>query len=309
MITFAIRARENRVRGDLVKFRTYLNTITGTLLKQEACLTARAALKYAPPLVASGGQGDTAAAAKMGERAIDKDVRAIFAAPGSTLQSVFKGGRSGNLEDFINWRKKPLRAVSSTILKKIHEDSDTQRAFEKAQRLYVGKEDKSTKVASMGAMSTIHRQQRKNGRVVREGRPSKEVKRNPFIVREALIKKYVKLRSLAVGKLKSGWWDIISTHGTGLVIFGRTVDAGAKGLPKYIKRHKSNGALSANLIGHSKKVTIVNQIGDNDGAGMRTKTVALVIGDRLKAIAKRPYQVYANRIVRNWNAGLPPSAS
>lgn len=308
MVTFSIRVKENKVKGDLAKFRTYLGKLTGDLLTQEACLTARSALKYAPPLVPSGGKGDTAAAGKTGERAIDKDVRAIFAPPGSTLQSVFKRNGSGSMEDFISWREKPLRSASSTLLMKIHQDENVDRAFDRAQRLYSGKENRSVKLDNMGAMSTIHKQQRKNGRVVREGRPSKEIKRYPYIVKDTLIRKYIKLRSRAVGKLKAGWWEIISKYGTGLVIFGRTVDSGQKGLPKYITRHKGPGTLVKNMSGHSKKITITNQIGDADSAGLRTNTAMLVNRDRLAAIAKRPYQVYANRIVRNWNANLPPSA-
>lgn len=310
MITFGIRVREDRVKGDLVRFRKYLNTVTGTLLKQEACLTARAALKYAPPLVVGGGQGDTAAAGKMGERAIDKDVRAIFAPPGSTLPAVFsREGLAGTRAAFNKWRQKPLIVSSSTLLSRIYYDADPDRAYQKAKNIFANKPSRSKTVANIGQMQIIHNSQRKNGRVVREGRPSKEVKSYPYIAKDSLIKQYIKRRALQVGKLKAGWWEIISKHGAGLVIFGRTVDAGAKGLPKYITRHKGPGLLQANLIGYSKKVSITNQIGDNDGAGMRTKTVALVVAHRLAAISKRPYQVYANRIVRNWNAGLPPGAS
>ena len=114
--------------------------------------------------------------------------------------------------------------------------------------------------------------------------------------------------ALQVGKLKSGWWEIIKTHGSNLVIFGRVVNAGAKGLPKYISRHGGNGVLTKALGGNTKRVTARNLIGDSDGAGLRTNTFNLVIRDRQAAIAKRPYQVYANRIVRNWNNGLLPGA-
>lgn len=309
MITFGVRVKEQRVKGDLRKFREYLGEVTKNLLKQEGCLTARAALIYAPPLAPEGGQGDTALAGRMGERAIDKDVKAIFAPYGSTLQSVFKGGRSGNLEDFISWKEKPLRASSSTLLKKIHEDADVDRAFRKAQQLYVGKEDRVRKLSNIGAMSTIHKQQRKNGRVVREGRPSKDIKRYPYIVKSSLINRYIKLRQRAVGKLKSGWYGIINQYGRNLTIFGRQVDSGAKGLPKYITRFNGPGILTLRPAGgSSKKLTIVNRIGDNDGAGLRTNTEKLVIDHRLKALLKRPYQVYANRIVRNWNSNQRPGA-
>jgi hypothetical protein len=309
MVTFSIRVKENRVKGDLAQFRAYVGKLTGDLLLQEACLTARSALKYAPPLVPSGGKGDTAAAGKTGERAIDKDVRSIFAEPGSTLQSVFaRSGLAGAKSAFAKWRSKPLIVSSSTLLSKIYFDHDESRAFGKAKNIFYGKPNRSQSLDNMGAMSTIHKQQRKNGRILREGRPSKEVKRYPYIVKGPLINQYVKLRSRAIGKLKSGWWEIISKYGTGLNIFGRIVDAGAKGLPKYITRHKGPGTLVKNMSGHSKKVRITNQIGDADAAGLRTNTAILVNRDRIAAIAKRPYQVYANRLVRNWNNKLRPGA-
>lgn len=309
MVTFGIRVRENRVKGDLAQFRQYLGTVTRTMLKQEASLTARSALKYAPPLVPTGGKGDTGAAGKTGERAIDKDVRAIFAEPGSTLASVFnKENRRGLFKDFLRWRSKPNTAGGSTLISKIYSDDDVQRAFQKASNLFAGKPNRSKTVVNVGQMSTIHKQQRVKGRVVREGRPDKETKRYPYIAKAALINKYVKLRSRAIGKLKSGWWEIIDRHGRGLVIFGRVVDSGSKGLPKYITRHRGPGSLAETKGGSSLRVRITNQIGDSDGAGLRANTFSLVIRDRLAAISKRPYQQYANRIVRNWNANLPASS-
>lgn len=307
MIGFAIRVKEDKVRGDLAKFRDYLGTITGNLLKQEACLTARAALKYAPPLVEAGGKGDTPAAGKMGERAIDKDVRSIFAPRESTLQAVFAGGDAGSKSAFRKWKDQPV-VSNSRLINSIHADGDTDRAYKRAYNIYGDGKSKARPVNNAGQMRLIHDGQRRKGRVVREGGPSSDIKRNPYVVKDSLIKQYVKRRALAVGRLKSGWWEIISTHGRGLNIFGRIVDAGAKGLPKYITRHKGPGTLIAQLGGLTKRVSIKNAIGDNDGAGLRAKTFALVVAHRNAAIAKRPYQVYANRIVRNWNASLPPSA-
>jgi hypothetical protein len=310
MITFGIRVKENKVKGDLGKFRTYLGKLTGDLLTQEACLTARAALKYAPPLVRTGGKGDTAEAGRMGIRAIDKDVKAIFATPGCTLGSIFiDGDHARSFKRFLDWRQRPLAASSSTLMSKLHGDDDVRRAYQRASNLYANKPNRSKYVTSVAEMVSLHNQERKNGRVVREGRPSAQVKRYPHIVANPVIlKKYIALRALQVGKLKSGWWQIIYTYGKNLNIFGRIVDAGAKGLPKYITRHSGNGALVKAFGGLSKKVSIKNELGDADGAGMRAKTFSLVLRHRQAAIAKRPYQQYANRIVRNWNNGQGPYA-
>lgn len=306
MITISVRTKGNEMRADFMAFQRRMGELVGQMLQQEACLTARAALKYAPPIVPSGGKGDTAAAGKTGERAIDKDVRAIFAPRGTTLPAVFSQNSGGQRSAFSAWRKRAFTATSSTILSKIYNDPDEDRAFRKARNLLGGRTDQSKELNNAGQMRLIHEGQRKNGRVVREGRPTKQIKRYPYIAKDSLIKQYIKRRSLEVGKLKSGWWEIISTYGRGLVIFGRTVDAGAKGLPKYITRHSGNGEMTKMLNGSTKKIVIKNNIGDNDGAGLRTKTFALVLAHRAAAIAKRPYQTHIDKFVRNWNTGQRP---
>ena len=312
MIAFNFRPRGANMRADWSRFTRQMGALTESILMQEGCLTARAALKYAPPLVAGGGKGDTAAAGKMGERAIDKDVRAIFAVPNSTLPAVFsKSGLAGTKSAFTRWRSKPFHSTSSTLISKIYNDGDEERAYQKAKNIFANKPSRSKVINNAGQMRFIHEGQRKNGRVVREGRPNAEIKRYPYIVKDSIIKAYIKQRAQQIGKLKSGWWEIISTYGRGLVIFGRTVDAGAKGLPKYITRHGGNGTLVKNFGMNRpiKKVVITNRIGDNDGAGLRTKTFALVVAHRKAAIAKRPYQQYADKLVRNWNRSAPPNAS
>ena len=310
MINLSIRVRETRVRGDLKQFRAYLGKLTGDLLTQEACLTARMAIKLSAPMAQSGGQGDKKAAEVMGNRAIDKDVRAIFAPRHATLSAVFADGRAAARSRFDAWREKPLSQSSSTLLSKIHSDSDLDRAFERASRLFLGKQPRNKSVDSVAAMKPLHDEQRYRGRVVRFGRPSKQVKRYPHVTREANIKKYIKMRQMQVGKMKSGWWDIISKHGRNLVIFGRTVDAGAKAMPKWITRHSGGGTMSKStaLFSARPKITIRNAIGNAVGAGDERRTHAAVVRGRMMAIAKRPYQVYANRIVRNWNTNQRPSA-
>lgn len=310
MITLSIRVKETRVRGDLKQFRAYLGKLTGDLLTQEACLTARMAIKLTAPMVKDGGEGDSKEAQVMGNRAIDKDVRAIFAPRHATLGAVFSNGLSAARSRFVKWREKELSATSSTLLSKIHSDSDFDRAFNRASRLYLGKEPRNVVVTSLPEMKTLHEKERYRGRVTRFERPSKHVKRYPHIASEPMIKRYVKMRQLQVGKMKSGWWDIISKHGRNLVIFGRTVNSGQKGMPKWIYRHSGGGTMSKSttLFSARPKITIRNAIGNAVGAGDERRTHAAVIRGRMMAIKERPYQVYANRIVRNWNTNQRPSA-
>lgn len=307
MITFGIKVKENKIKGDLAKFRRYLDTLTGDLLKQEACLTARMALKLTPPMVGSGGKGDTAAAGKMGERAIDKDVGSIFAAPHATLGGVFSQ-KAGARARFARWRSLANPKLTTTLMQDFFTDPSEDNAFRKAENLFKNKEPRNVKVNNVGQASGLHRAQRRKGRVTKFKGPSDNVKKYPHLMKESLIKKYVGLRARAVGKLKSGWWDIINRYGRNLVIFGRTVDAGAKGLPKYITRHRFNNGSLLITNGNSKRAIIRNAMGDAEGAAQERGTHAAVISARLKALARRPYQKYANRIVRNWNNKQSPNA-
>jgi hypothetical protein len=310
MIGISIVPRFSRVKGDLKAFRQHLSKLTGDLLTQEACLTARMAIKLTAPMAESGGQGDKKAAEIMGNRAIDKDVRAIFAPKHATLSAVFADGRAAAKSRFIAWKEKNLPQSSSTLLSKIHADSDVERAFERASRLYLGKQPRNKVVSSPAQMKSLHDEQKYRGRVVRFGRPSKEVKRYPHVTSEANIKRYVKLRQLQVGKMKAGWWDIIDKHGRNLVIFGRTVDSGSKGIPKWIYRHSGGGNLSRakTIIGGNQRIRIRNDRGNAEGVGDERRTHAAVVSGRMMAISKRPYQTYANRLVRNWNNSQRPGA-
>ena len=310
MIALSIVPKFSRVKGDLKAFKQHLNKLTGDLLKQEACLTARMAIKLTAPMASTGGQGDKKVAEVMGNRAIDKDVRAIFAPKHATLSAVFADGRAPAKARFIAWRDKALPQSSSTLLSKIHADSDVERAFERAANLYLNKQPRNKSVDGVAEMKSLHDRERYRGRVVRFGRPSKQVKRYPHVTSEANIKRYVKLRQMQVGKMKSGWWDIINKHGRNLVIFGRTVDAGAKAMPKWIYRHSGGGTLqqASTILGGRHKVVIRNAKGNAEGVGDERRTHAAVVSGRMMAISKRPYQVYANRIVRNWNTNQRPSA-
>lgn len=316
MVTFGIRVRENRVKGDLAQFRQYLGKLTGDLLTQEACLTARMALKLTPPMIADGGKGDTAEAGKMGDRAVDKDIRSMFADGKATIGGVFHQ-KAGSRARFARWRSLTDPKLGSNLLQDLFTDPNEDRAYAKASNIFKNSLPRNKVVNSLGAASTLHKRERVRGRVTGPGKknrnsfvgPSQQTQRYPHVMKESMIKRYVALRQRVVGKLKSGWYDIINKYGRNLVIFGRTVDSGAKSLPKYITRQRfNNGFLSKSMGGHSKRISIKNTHGDAEGAASERNTHALVIKFRMDAIKARPYQVYANRIVRNWNKNLRPSS-
>jgi hypothetical protein len=301
MIVLNVTPRKTRLYGDFEQYRKHLRQLRGDLLKQEACLTARAALKFAPPLVEGGGKGDTAAAGRTGMEAVAADIKSIFAIPGSTLSSVFAGSRASK-SHFAKWRQKSSPKTGTSVIKDIHSDEIEDRAWQYAKNLYGNREGRHMTPSSLAEMAKLHRAERRKGVVRRTGGPSDQVRRYPHIARQALINKYIKLRQRAVGKLKAGWWGIINAHGRNLTISGRTADAGAKGLPGYITRHRMNtGSMRVVNSPNAGRITIRNDIGDNDGAGMKADTVIMVTSYRQMQVASRPPQRHINRFVRNWN--------
>ncbi len=308
MISLNLVPKKTLIYGDFRDYRRYLRTLRGDLLKQEACLTARAALKFAPPLVEGGGKGDTAAAGRAGAEAVAADIKSIFATPGSTLSSVFSGSRASRA-NFIKWRQKEAPKNGTSLLRSLHSDDDEERAWDASRAIYSNRQGRHHTADNIGQMAKMHRAERRKGVVRRTGGPSHDVRRYPHIVRQALLNKYIKLRQKAVGKLKAGWWKIINTYGRNLTIFGRTADAGAKGLPSYITRHSLNtGTLLSIDTDRVGRITIRNEIGDADGAGMRADTTVFVLNYRRNQIASRPPQRHINRLVRNWNNSQRPGA-
>jgi hypothetical protein len=315
VIALNLVPRKTRILGDFAEFKSYLRTLRGDLLKQEACLTARAAIKFTPPVIGTrdgkprtgGGEGDKARGGEWGMRAVDKDIRSIFAPPGSTLSSIFAGNRYSR-SHFAAWRSKNAPKNGPEFFQTLH-SADEDKSWEQAKNLYAGKPTRHKTADNIGQMATLHRKERRKGIIVRAGGPSPEVRAYPHIVKNALINKYIKLRQRAVGKMKAGWWKILNTYGRNLTIFGRTVNSGIKGLPAYITRHNMNtGSMLTVNTDRFGRIVITNSIGDAEGASMNNATAAFVIRYRQDQIAQRPPQVYVNRLVRNWNRMNRPSA-
>jgi hypothetical protein len=295
---------QKKILGDLDEYQKHVNKLTKELLRQEACLVARAAMKFGPPMpVGAPSKGDTAKAGKQGEMAVKRDISSIVRDKKNSL-SASVNVANGSYAEFLEWQNAPIKGHLGNIMMRIHQDSNSERAFQAAKNLMSGSIDRPL-LNSPGEIRNPHKLQlaQYRGRITRNRGPSQDIKRSPYYASGGDIKTYIKSRQKMVGKLKAGWYAIQKKIGK-VSIRGLDVIAGQKGLPKYITRHTLSGlgAVTESGSGVNFKIRIDNKIGDAQGAATEARTMDKVLKYRSDQIKSRPPQKLIDRMCRNWNA-------
>lgn len=295
---------QKKIIGDLGEYQKHVNTLTKELLRQEACLVARAAMKFGPPQpVGSGGKGDSAKAGKQGEKAVKADIGSVVYDKKNSLQASVNVA-NGSYADFLDWQNAPIQGHLGNIMMRIHQDSNSERAFTAAKNLMSGSFARPL-LNSPSEIRNPHKAEliRFRGRIRRNRGPSVDIKRSPYFASARDIKAYTITRQKMVGLLKAGWYAVQKKIGK-VKIRGLDVIAGQKGLPKYITRHNLSalGSVTESGAGVNFKIKIDNKIGDADGAGSASRTMEKVMKYRDTQIKSRPPQKLIDRMCRNWNS-------
>jgi hypothetical protein len=286
-------------------YKEFLNTLTSDLLRQEAALSARAFIMFTAPIPYGGGSGDSLPAKKQGEIAVERDIRSMIAPKDFNLAaSVDKV--YGDITSFEKWKSKRLKGNVGSIIMAIHADTNTARAYQKAQNLYSGSTGLRN-LASASAMAGPHNSQRASyrGRITRHRGPSADIKAKPYFAEAVDIDAYIKKRQLMVGKMSAGWWTVLQRIGK-IQLRGMQVTSGVKDLLGWIKRHNTPGFVNeTNMQNNSpaKSITIVNLMGDAVGVATESRTKLNVVMARIRAIASRPYDRILRDGIRQFNAG------
>lgn len=293
-------------------YKGYLSQLTAELLKQEAALSARAFIKYSPPIPYGGGNGGTGKAKKQGEIAVERDIRSVIVPRDSSLAASVDS-TYGSIDSFQKWKRKRLKGKVGTIIEAIHSDNNIERAYRAAKNL-MGKSPAGDRLlSSQATLRRAHETQRRmyRGRITRNRGPSADVKREHYFAEAVDIDAYIKKRQDMVGRMSSGWWAVIKQIGQ-VRLNGGLVNSGAKDVPMWIKKHSGTPAYvtksnlgSLGTIGGpgNASITIVNLIGDADGAATSAGTKAAVIRSRINAIASRPYDRELANGIRQFNSG------
>lgn len=308
--------RSMRFREELRLFDEYLKNLSGEIIKQEAGLTALAAIMFSAPVSpdkgVNGGLG--VAAKKIGERAVERDIRSIFRSndePSAIARNIARPTMATSMEAFMQWRQQPF-ADKTKILGKIHADPDIDRAYGKVRNLMrkkleiMAEADRNVYIEP-GMMSSLHEEQRKKyrGRIRRNNGPDRNVGYSPYIVGEMAIKRYVKERQKKVGWMKAGWSHVIDRIGM-VSINGRKFRPAGGKVPQWVKRHGRGGSgmVMQDLVSMGRRyVKILNLAGDADGISTTYSVAKKVIDYRSMMINRRPYQDYIDKAVALWNSG------
>ena len=306
-----------RVAAQLGGMGEYLDKFTRSLLISEAANAARAFIKFSPPIPKGGGWGDTPAAKKQGELAVEKDVRSFVMPKHGSLATAVMGD---DMESFIKWKNAPAsgwaKRSSTSIAAKIKADTNLRRAFSKAKGLvtrYAARME-PRKITASGQLGAAHSElkTRYRGRIRHNGGPGMDVKMRPFIASEARIANYIKLVQQNVGTLSHYWWTIIEKMPP-VLIKGVERRAGMTGVPVWIKRrpfvHRADGVIIDNIGTRAttmSSITIKNPIGDIFGVAREAKTKANVIRYRQVANSKKPWDKILNQALLVSNRGGKP---
>lgn len=303
-----------RFRGEVSLFEKYLHQLGGELMKQEAGLTALAAIKFQAPIPdvggKAGGDGLGLAARRQGEAAVERDIKRIFR---STDDKIATGlpTLATSMENFMAWRSTPFSA-RSRVLGKIHADPDIDRAYNRARNFLRraveedGMANRKTYV-SAGEMRSLHESERKKyrGRIGANGGPSREIKLSPYIIAEQSMRRYIKERQKRVGWMKAGWAKVIDRIGT-VNVNGRVFRPAGGKVPAWVRRHGQGGGGSVNtsFTRDRQRVVIMNESGNVDGIAVAWDVARKVIDFRNVSIRLRPYQTDVDKAVSLWNRGL-----
>jgi hypothetical protein len=178
------------------------------VLKEEACLTARAAMVFTPPVDGrNGGRGDTKDAERWGKFAIKYDVLQIIGYENKSLAAA--AGHNGTSQKFAKW-KQGKRPKKEGIIQKIFDDENFGRAYNRAKALF-SKNTKITILSTSGQIKKHHDSIRSlyKGRIRRNMGRATKANYVPSLATANLLDNYIEQRQRMVGYLKAGWYDVI----------------------------------------------------------------------------------------------------
>lgn len=317
-LSVTLVVRQNRLKkfqDDMGLFAKHLHGLRGDLLKQEAGLTALEFINRTSPIKPAEGvenAGLSQGAKKVGEGAVERDIRSLFKATDYMLAGAVDTAY-GSIEAFQKWKNRPLPKGSNDVIRGIWADQNVEGAYQFAQR-FMGKRDHSRGLDDVSSLKSVHERERnvsrRKGRIASKeaGGPSPAIKGppyKPYFANANVIEKYIKQKQQMVGKAKSGWWMVISKLGT-ININGRVQRPTGSKVPQWVRRNAKGTHGFVSRQADNKKISITNLWGNvNNIAKENQDIVALVVNARNIRLGSNPYMQRAvNQAVSMWNKGL-----
>ena len=287
-------------------------TMEYTILR-EAALMCRDAIVFTPPFQNGGGGGETKQAELVGKRAVARDINKLFVAMNDKAKisgalMLNQLASAAKMRDFASFQQARKQLSSRTInfesviANKIAADGDDQRAYLKAQNFFNKYKVRPANLP-VEDLRAVHNRFK---RLSRQGKTKIETGRGDYLGKFLVKSKgelnaYIKLRQEEVGKLKSGWWNVIEAlpkpkkNGVDQE-FGRRKVAG------YVKKFPGNNIQTFYATPKAASLRFGNLIGNADGVADRNNVIPLMVGNAVARI-ERDLEQMLNRDAQKFNSG------
>jgi len=303
-VSFTVRAKLNPASKEqflkaLVQYSIDTQETMEYVALKQAALICRDAINFTPPFVDGGGGGMTKQAELVGNRAIDRDVNTIFTASndkskatvGILLNRLSYAAKTRDRGTFIKIKNNSsLRGISlnNKIAQAILMDPNESRAFGKASNYFANSSAVQNEygAAYVTDMDAIH------ARVVSKSRKGRtKITRmqgnylGKFLVEnKTQIKQFVKRKQLSVGRLKSAWWNVMTSLP---MPKKKGVDKtfGRKGVTGFVKRFSGNNYYSFSSVEKQVNLIFGNMIGNNDDVASRVGLEEILYAQAMQRMA------------------------
>lgn len=308
------------IHGDVRSFNKALTefarevgyTIEYSALR-EAALMCRDAITFTPPFADGGGKGETKQAELVGNRAVARDINTLFVAVNDKtrvagaihLNNLASSAKMRRFADFTVAHKAAQDSsirFQSDVVNKIVRDSDIIRAYGKAQNFFNASQvNLGNKVVE--DIAPIHRRYKYTSR---QGKT--KIMKNQgdylgkFLVQsKSQLNAYIKEQQNLVGKLKSGWWNVMQSLPKPKKK-GVEQNFGRKGVANYVKKFPGNAIHNVYTSPSAVSIRFGNAIGNAGDKATKNNVEGLMYATAYNRIY-RDLQQFLSRDVKNFNNG------
>jgi len=277
------------------EFAKGLGVDTHDVAIRQAHLICMDAMTFTPPMMKSGGGGLLSGAKNMGEGAVKADVNSIAVSANKRSaaflmyrklgDAAFRNDRS-YFDRVLNNSNKVLKTVRNSIMVKIANDPDHERAFKKSRNLFARAIPQSnTDNLSQTYYSDIKDQHMRlktkyDGRNIRKKQRRMDWVNKYITTDQSVIDKEINRSKLQVGALKAGWFKAKQRIPA---MKGKAVKRAGGTVPAWVSRHGApNGITNYSYTDKTLSLSLINLIGNNNNVASTAGTKNIVYGNRVK---------------------------
>ena len=286
-------------------FAKGLGVDTHDVAIRQAHLICMDAMNFTPPMLKTGGGGLSDEARMMGEGAVKADINSM-AVSANKRSAAFMMYRQlgtaayrndrGHFDRVINLSTSALKTVKNSIMIKIANDPDHERAFKKARNLFAKTVPHFSSDNVFEKIYTDLKEPHEKLKTRYDGRKIRKKLNwiNKYVTdyQYAIDNEYERSKK-NVGALKAGWAKAKQRIPK---MKGRSVPKPGGSVNKWILRHTApTGILDYSYSDTNLRISIINTTGNNNNVASTAGTKNIVYGNRVKQMPKELEHILAAR--------------